>query len=168
MAGKSTFLRTIGINLVLAMAGAPVCAEKMHFRITTLFTSMNITDSLSMNESYFYAEVKRLRQLVDKSATTDHFFVLLDEILTGTNTRDKEIASKAFLQRLVELQITGIIATHDLSLTSLEEKYPEIISNKRFEVDLVNGKMEYDYTIKDGVAQNMNALELLRNMKLIP
>ncbi len=167
MAGKSTFLRTIGTNLVLAMNGAPVCADKLTFRITELFTSMNITDSLSMNESYFYAEVKRLRQLVDKASSADNIMVLLDEILTGTNTRDKEIASKAFLERLINMQVTSIIATHDLSLTSLEKTYPDKISNKSFEVDLVDGEMKYNYKIREGVAQNMNALELLKNMKLI-
>jgi energy-coupling factor transporter ATP-binding protein EcfA2 len=168
MAGKSTFLRTIGVNLVLAMNGAPVCAEELQFKITRIFTSMTITDSLAMNQSYFYAEVKRLRQLIDMASSAENILVLLDEILTGTNTRDKEIASKEFLKRLIKLKITSIIATHDLSLTTLEKDYPEKIQNKSFEVDMINGEMKYDYTIRDGIAKNMNALELLRNMKLIP
>ena len=167
MAGKSTFLRTIGVNLVLGMTGAPVCAGRMEFKITNLFTSMNITDSLSKNESYFYAEIKRLKQLIDQAAKKEDILVLLDEILTGTNTRDKEKASKAFLERLITMKVTSIIATHDLSLTSLEEKYPEQIHNKSFEVELVNGEMKYDYKLRNGIAQNMNALELLREMKLI-
>ncbi len=167
MAGKSTFLRTVGINLVLGMTGAPVCAGHMEFRITNLFTSMNITDSLSKNESYFYAEIKRLKQLIDQAAKKENILVLLDEILTGTNTQDKEKASKAFLERLITMKVTSIIATHDLSLTSLEEKHPEQILNKSFEVELVNGEMKYDYKLRDGIAQNMNALELLREMKLI-
>jgi DNA mismatch repair ATPase MutS len=167
MAGKSTFLRTIGVNLVLGMAGAPVCAGRMEFKITNLFTSMNITDSLSKNESYFYAEIKRLKQLIDQATKKEDILVLLDEILTGTNTRDKEKASKAFLERLVTMKVTSIIATHDLSLTTLEEKHPEQIHNKSFEVELVNGEMKYDFKLRDGIAQNMNALELLREMKLI-
>jgi len=167
MAGKSTFLRTIGVNLVLAMAGSVVCARDMHFRITRLFTSMNIIDSLSRNESYFYAEIKRLKQLTDHVMNTEHLFVLLDEILTGTNTRDKEKASKAFLKRLVEMQVTSVIATHDLSLTTLEEDYPRAIRNASFEVELEHGQMRYDYKLRQGVARNMNALDLLRDMGLI-
>ncbi len=167
MAGKSTFLRTIGVNLVLGMIGAPVCAAHIEFKLTNLFTSMNITDSLSKNESYFYAEIKRLKQLVDQAAKKENLLVLLDEILTGTNTRDKEKASKAFLERLITMQVTSIIATHDLSLTTLGEKHTDRIHNKSFEVELVNGEMKYDYKLRDGIAQNMNALELLREMKLI-
>ncbi|MCF8336261.1 MAG: hypothetical protein K9H65_06640 [Bacteroidales bacterium] len=167
MAGKSTFLRTVGINFVLGMIGAPVCATNMEFKISNLFTSMNITDSLSKNESYFYAEIKRLKKLIDKAAKKEDLMVLMDEILTGTNTRDKEKASKAILERLINMKVTGIIATHDLSLTTLEEKYPEQIHNKRFEVELADEKMKYDYKLRDGIAQNMNALELLRKMKLI-
>ena len=167
MAGKSTFLRTVGINMILGMAGAPVCAKKMKFKITSIFTSMNITDSLSENESYFYAEVKRLKQLIDAAMGKGDLLVLLDEILTGTNTKDKEIASKAFLERLLELKVTSLIATHDLSLTSLAEKYPDTIRNKSFEVDMENQKMHYDYKIRDGVAKNMNAMDLLKQMKLI-
>jgi DNA mismatch repair ATPase MutS len=167
MAGKSTFLRTIGVNMVLGMIGAPVCAKDMRFKITRLFTSMNITDSLSENESYFYAEVKRLKQLVDEAMRSSELLVLLDEILTGTNTKDKETASKAFLERLLGMKVTSLIATHDLSLTSLAEKYPDKIFNKSFEVDMVNQEMYYDYKIREGVAKNMNALDLLRQMKLI-
>ena len=167
MAGKSTFLRTIGVNMVLGMIGAPVCANRMKFKITRIFTSMNITDSLSKNESYFYAEVKRLKELVDEAMKGGELMVLLDEILTGTNTRDKETASKAFLERLIEMNITSLIATHDLSLTTLEEKHPETIHNKSFEVDMVHDQMHYDYKIRDGVAKNMNSLELLKQMRLI-
>ena len=167
MAGKSTFLRTIGVNLVLAMAGSPVCARDMSFRITHLFTSMNITDSLTRNESYFYAEIKRLKQLTDQAMHQENMLVLLDEILTGTNTRDKEKASKAFVKRLLKMNITSVIATHDLSLTSLEEEHPNAIRNTRFEVELENGHMKYDYKLREGVAQNMNALDLLRDMGLI-
>lgn len=167
MAGKSTFLRTAGVNLVLAMVGSPVCARDMSFRITHLFTSMNITDSLTRNESYFYAEIKRLKQLTDQALHQQNLLVLLDEILTGTNTRDKEKASKAFVRRLINMKVTSIIATHDLSLTSLEEEHPGAIRNACFEVELENGHMKYDYKLREGVAQNMNALALLRNMGLI-
>jgi len=124
-------------------------------------------DSLSENESYFYAEVKRLKQLIDAAMGGGDILVLLDEILTGTNTKDKETASKAFLERLLEMNITSLIATHDLSLTSLAEKHPNTIYNKSFEVDMVGQEMHYDYKIREGAAKNMNALELLRQMKLI-
>ncbi len=167
MAGKSTFLRTIGVNLVLAMAGTTVCARDMKFRITRLFTSMNITDSLTRNESYFYAEIKRLKQLTDHALKQGPLLVLLDEILTGTNTRDKEKASRAFVERLLQMKVNSIIATHDLSLTSLAQDHPGTLRNARFEVELENGRMKYDYKLRDGVAQNMNALDLLREMGLI-
>jgi DNA mismatch repair ATPase MutS len=167
MAGKSTFLRTIGVNLVLAMAGSVVCAGNMVFRITRLFTSMNITDSLAKNESYFYAEIKRLRQLTEHAMHHEHLLVLLDEILTGTNTKDKEKASKAFVRRLLGLKVTSIIATHDLSLTSLAEEHPRSIRNTSFEVELEGERMKFDYKLRDGVARNMNALALLRQMDLI-
>jgi len=167
MAGKSTFLRTIGVNLVLAMAGSVVCASNMTFRITRLFTSMNITDSLSKNESYFYAEIKRLRQLIEHAMHHDHLLVLLDEILTGTNTKDKEKASKAFVRRLLNMKVTSIIATHDLSLTTMAEEHPGSIRNTRFEVALEKGQMKFDYKLREGVARNMNALALLKEMGLI-
>jgi len=167
MAGKSTFLRTIGVNLVLAMAGSVVCARHMTFRLTRLFTSMNITDSLSRNESYFYAEIKRLRQLTEHALHHQHLLVLLDEILTGTNTKDKEKASKAFVNRLLKMKVTSVIATHDLSLTTMAEEHPDSIRNTRFEVGLEDGRMKFDYKLRVGVAQNMNALALLREMGLI-
>ncbi|MFW6101643.1 MAG: MutS-related protein, partial [Bacteroidota bacterium] len=162
-----TFLRTVGANLVLGMIGAPVCAEKQKFKTGDIFTSMNITDSLAKNESYFYAEIKRLKKLVDHAAHSEHLIVLLDEILTGTNTRDKEKASKAFLERLIQMRTTALIATHDLSLTDMENSHPQVIENKSFEVTLKNGEMSYDFILRNGIAHNMNALELLRQMKLI-
>jgi len=168
LAGKSTFLRTLGVNTVFAMIGVPVCASGFKFKPVDVFTSMKINDSLHDNESYFFAEIKRLRSLIDKASEKNRsYLVLLDEILTGTNTEDKEQASAKFIERLIQMNITTIIATHDLSLTKLENNYPEKIQNKSFEVSLNKGKMSFDYKLKDGIAQNMNALQLLKDLKLI-
>lgn len=168
MAGKSTFLRTAGIALVLAMAGAPVCAADFRFRITDLYTSMRTSDSLSKHESYFYAELKRLKHLIETIAGGRQVFVLLDEILKGTNTTDKQKGSVALLGRMLGLGATGIIATHDLSLTSLENEYPGRIMNRCFEVDIDGDRISFDYRLREGVTRKMNALLLMEQMGLLP
>lgn len=164
MAGKSTFLRSIGTNLILAMIGGPVHAQAMIFYPTQLMSSLRTTDSLSKHESYFYAEIKRLQKIVTRLRAGEEVFILLDEILKGTNSKDKEQGSKALLQQLVKLKTVGIIATHDLSLGKLEDEFSEIITNQCFEVDIINDQLAFDYTIRTGVAQNMNASFLLAKM----
>jgi hypothetical protein len=168
MAGKSTFLRTAGIAMVLAMAGAPVCAELFHFRIMEVYTSMRTSDSLSRNESYFYAELKRLKDLIERLESGKKVFVILDEILKGTNSIDKQKGSIALIQKMIGLGATGIVATHDLSLTSLDQVFPERIKNKCFEVDIEGEQIKFDYRLREGITSKMNALILMKQMGLLP
>ena len=164
MAGKSTFLRTVAVNMVLAMTGAPVCAEKMKFSPLKLFTSMRTTDSLSHNESYFYAELKRLKALKERLEKGEEIFFILDEILKGTNSTDKSLGSKLFLRKLIELGGTGLIATHDISLGEMETEYPVNVVNKCFEIEIDGENISFDYKLRDGITRKMNAAALMRQM----
>lgn len=167
MAGKSTFLRTIGINMMLAMTGAPVCASKYVFEPIQLFSSMRTSDSLSDQESYFFSELKRLKQIVDTLSEGKRLFIILDEILKGTNSKDKAEGSKQFMEKLLKTESLGIIATHDLSLCELENEFPKHITNYTFEVGFVNDELNFDYKLHKGICQNMNASFLLRKMGLV-
>ena len=167
MAGKSTFLRTIAVNYILAMTGAPVCAKNMKFIPGKLFTSMRTLDSLSDNESYFYAELRRLNILKSKIEKGDPVFFILDEILKGTNSADKSTGSKLFLQRVIAGGGTGLIATHDISLGNLESDYPGVIINKCFEIEIDGENISFDYKLRDGITQKMNAVFLMRQMGIL-
>ena len=167
MAGKSTFLRTIGVNMLLAMIGAPVRAEEVSLTPMQLFTSMRTSDSLAKNESYFYAELARLKFLLDNLRVNNETFIILDEILKGTNSEDKQKGSYKVLESIIHQKGTGIIATHDLSLTKIEEQYPTQISNHCFEVEINNAEINFDYKLYDGVTQKMNALLLMQQMGII-
>ncbi len=164
MAGKSTFLRTVAVNMILGMAGAPVCAEKMRFTPLELFTSMRTVDSLSNNESYFYAELKRLKALKERLEKGEDIFFILDEILKGTNSTDKSLGSKRFLRRVIDLGGTGLIATHDISLGEMEAEYPGNVVNKCFEIEIDGEKIDFDYLLRDGITRKMNAATLMRQM----
>lgn len=164
MAGKSTFLRAVGVNLIIAMCGMPVCAKKFEFKPIRLFSSMRTADSLSDSESYFYAELKRLKSIVDELKGGERLFVILDEILKGTNSKDKAEGSKKFVAQLIKYDLAGIIATHDLSLCTLQELYPQNIQNKYFDVEIVNDELDFDYKLKDGICSNMNAEYLMQKM----
>lgn len=168
MAGKSTYLRTIGINWLLASIGAPVCAKEMVWTPCTLFTSLRTTDSLIDNESYFFAELKRLKEMVDRMKKREKMFVILDEILKGTNSTDKQKGSMALVRQLIELNATGVIATHDLLLGSLADNYPGQIENFRFEADIIDDELTFSYRIQPGIAQNMNAFFLMKKMGIVP
>mgnify|MGYP001043967931 CR=1 FL=1 len=167
MAGKSTFLRTMAVNYILAMAGATVCAAEFKFRPVKLFTSMRTTDSLSNHESYFYAELKRLRLLKANVVNGEPVFFILDEILKGTNSRDKTLGSKLFIKRLIESGGTGLVATHDISLSELEAEYPGKIFNKCFEVEIDGENIRFDYILRDGVTHKMNAALLMKQMGIL-
>lgn len=167
MAGKSTFLRTVAINYLLAMAGAPVCAGKMTFKPMSLFTSMRTTDSLATNESYFYAELKRLRTLKARISNGEKLFFILDEILKGTNSDDKSLGSKLFIKRLVELGGTGLIATHDTSLGEMENDNPDAITNHCFEVELDGENILFDYRLREGITKKKNAVLLMKQMGIL-
>lgn len=164
MAGKSTFLRTIGVNLVLAAAGAPVKAQNMEFRPIKIFTSMRVRDSLSSRESTFYAELKRLRKIIETHNMGQQSLLLLDEILKGTNSRDKHFGSEMFIRQMIELNSAGLIATHDLELSKLEAEFPDHIRNYCFEVQINKQEFIYDYKLRSGVCQTMNATELMKKM----
>jgi len=164
MAGKSTFLRTVGVNFVLAMNGMPVCAKKFDFQNMELFSGMRTADSLKENESYFYAELKRLKYIIEKLKGGKPTFILLDEILKGTNSVDKAKGSWKFVEHLLKLEATGIVATHDLTLCNLEKDYPNDIKNKCFEVEIDEDKVNFDYKLRQGVTQNMNASLLMKQM----
>ena len=164
MAGKSTFLRTVGVNLILAHAGAPVCAKHMTLKPLKLFSSMRTTDSLQKNESYFFTELKRLKAIVDQLESGEALFIILDEILKGTNSKDKEQGSRAFLEKLLELKATGIVATHDLSLCTMMDEFPDRIRNMRFEIEIDDAGIHFDYLLRDGVCQNLNATFLMKQM----
>jgi len=164
MAGKSTYLRTVGINLILACAGAPVCATSLKFYPYKLVTNLRTSDSLTDNESYFFAELKRLKMIIDRLQSGEQLFIILDEILKGTNSKDKQKGSIALMKQLVSLDGNGIIATHDLVLGNLEQEFPDAIKNYRFEADIKDEQLSFTYKIREGVAQNMNASFLMKKM----
>lgn len=165
MAGKSTFLRSVGVNLTLAKAGFPVMAEKFIFPNMNLYSSMRTSDNLSDETSYFHAELLRLRFIMDAIERGEPVFIILDEILKGTNSKDKEEGSAKFLQKLSDLGARGIIATHDLSLTNLADQNKQMI-NLYFDTKIEGEDISFDYIMRDGVAKNMNASFLLKKMKL--
>ena len=167
MAGKSTFLRTVGVNMVLAYAGSPVCAERLTLTCIPLFTSMRTTDNLSKGTSYFHAELLRLKKLVERASQGTPLFIILDEMLKGTNSHDKLNGSLKFLVKLLDLSVSGIIATHDLALGELADSYPSNFRNLCFEIDNTEDGIIYDYKLKKGISKNMNASILLEKMGLI-
>ncbi len=176
MAGKSTFLRTVSLSIVMANIGLPVCAKSFNYSPIKLITSMRTSDSLSEDESYFFSELKRLKYIVDaisektSSLTEDQdenkYFIILDEILKGTNSHDKAIGSRKFVEKLVNSNATGIIATHDLSLCEITKTLKEV-KNYYFDAEIINDELHFDYTFKKGICQNMNASFLLRKMEIV-
>ena len=165
MAGKSTFLRTVSLSIVMANCGLPVCAETFKYAPIKLVTSMRTSDSLTEDESYFYSELKRLKFIVDEIATED-YFIILDEILKGTNSKDKAIGSKKFVEKLTKSKSTGIIATHDVSLCELENEFSGI-KNYYFDAEIIEDELHFDYTFKKGICKNMNASFLLKTMEIV-
>ena len=169
MAGKSTFLRTVSLSIVMANIGLPVCAKSFEYSPIKLITSMRTSDSLADDSSYFFAELKRLKFIVDEinpESSKENYFIILDEILKGTNSTDKAIGSKKFVQKLVASKSTGIIATHDLSLCEIEKELSEV-QNYYFDAEIINDELNFDYKLKNGVCKNMNASFLLKKMEII-
>lgn len=168
MAGKSTFLRTIGVNFVLASIGSSVCASYYEFKPCSLFTSMRTTDSLGKNESYFYAEVLRLKKLKDIIGKGLPLLIIADELFSGTNSEDKQKASIAFIKNLLKYNnLTTFIATHDLSVTKLENEFSAKIMNYCFEIEHTQNVISYDYKIKRGITKSHNALVLLNQLGIL-
>ncbi len=163
MAGKSTFLRSVGINCVLAMNGMPVFAESLRLSVFGLFTSMRTADDLTRGISYFNAELLRLRALMEGCGDGGRTLVILDEILKGTNSLDKLNGSRLFLGEMCRRRVTGIVATHDLELSRMEEEMPDRFHNWCFEIGL-GRDVTYTYRITPGVARNQNATFLLGRM----
>ncbi|MFK7832467.1 MAG: DNA mismatch repair protein MutS [Winogradskyella sp.] len=166
MAGKSTFLRTVALHIVMANVGLPICAKQSKYKPIKLITSMRTTDSLTDDSSYFFSELTRLKFVVDTVEKDTSYFIILDEILKGTNSTDKAIGSRKFVEKLVKLNATGIIATHDLSLTEIETEL-EAVKNYYFDAEIINDELYFDYKLKQGVCQNMNASFLLKKMEIV-
>lgn len=165
MAGKSTFLRTVALQIVMANVGLPVCATSCDYVPTKLITSMRTVDSLADEASYFFAELTRLKYIVDE-IESDKYFIVLDEILKGTNSTDKAMGSRKFVERLVKANAIGIIATHDLSLCEVADELPQV-QNYYFDAEIIDDELNFDYTLKQGICQNMNASFLLKKMNIV-
>ena len=165
MAGKSTFLRAVSLAIVMSNTGLPICAENVEYNPVKLITSMRTSDSLNDDESYFYAELKRLKFIVNE-IKTENYFIILDEILKGTNSMDKAIGSKKFIEKLNKSNSTGIIATHDVSLCELSLEYMTI-ENYYFDAEIIDNELHFDYKMKNGVCKNMNASFLLKKMEIV-
>jgi hypothetical protein len=164
MAGKSTFLRTIGINTVLALCGAPVCADEMKVSVITVITYMRIKDSLNESTSTFKAELDRLQMLLKAVESDQKVFFLIDEMLRGTNSVDKYLGSKAVIEQLIRKKAVGMVATHDLQIAELETKHPDYIRNFYFDIQVKDNEMLFDYKIKHGECKTFNASLLLKQI----
>ncbi len=164
MAGKSTFLRTIGINTVLALSGAPVCANSMTVSVITIVTYMRIKDSLNESTSTFKAELDRLQMLLKAVESDQKVFFLIDEMLRGTNSVDKYLGSKAVIVQLTRKKAVGMVATHDLQIAELESAYPDYVRNFYFDIKVKDGEMLFDYKIKHGECKTFNASLLLKQI----
>ncbi|MBK6384447.1 MAG: hypothetical protein IPF69_13525 [Chitinophagaceae bacterium] len=164
MAGKSTFLRSIGVNIVLAMMGSPVCAKRLTVSPMKIMSSMRVSDNLEESTSTFYAELKKLKEIIDAVYENKKAFLLLDEILRGTNSADRHTGSKALIKQLIQHKAAGLIATHDLELAKLADEFPGSIHNYHFDVQVANDELYFDYKLKRGVCQSMNASILMKKI----
>ncbi|MBW2295469.1 MAG: DNA mismatch repair protein MutS, partial [Deltaproteobacteria bacterium] len=166
MSGKSTYLRTAGCNILLALTGAPVRAESLRLTPLAIAASIQINDSLLEGTSHFYAEIKRLRQIVKLCDGELPVLFLLDEILHGTNSHDRRIGASAVVKGLVERGALGLVTTHDLALAKIADEMSPAIANVHFQDHLEDGKMMFDYRMRPGVVEKSNALELMRAVGL--
>ena len=162
MSGKTTLLRAMGLNALIALAGGPVCARSLSLSSLTVVSSMRVRDSLEQGVSYFHAEVRRLKSVVDAVvASHGQALFLLDEILTGTNTRDRQLASRHVLALLLRHGAIGAVTTHDLGLATIAEELPEQVHNVHFRDSVADGVMTFDYRMREGVVDTTNALRVL-------
>ena len=167
MSGKTTFLRAIGVNLLLAQCGAPVCAGSFSFTPMQLLSSLRVSDSLQEQTSYFMAELKKLQQIVRRLQEEVPALVLIDEILRGTNSEDKTYGSEHYIRKLLQYRCLSLFATHDLSLGKLEEEKPGVVSNYCFESVIEDGELHFNYQLQRGIARNRNASFLMKKMEII-
>ena len=154
------------MQIVMGNLGLPTCGEETSYKPIKLITSMRTVDSLDEETSYFFAELKRLKYIKDK-VKNENYFIILDEILKGTNSKDKADGSKRFLKNLVNENLNGIIATHDLSLCELATEMPQI-HNYFLDAEIIDDELHFDYKFKEGICKNMNATFLLEKMELVP
>lgn len=166
MSGKSTFLRSLGINMVLSGIGAPVCATKANVHPLPILVSMRLSDSLSDSESYFFAEIKRLKLIMD-SLSNKRAFVLLDEILRGTNSDDKRNGTIEVVKKMISKKAIGAIATHDIEVCFTTNEFPNQLINKCFEVEIVSDDLHFDYRLREGICKNKSATFLMKKMEII-
>lgn len=166
MSGKSTFLRALGVNLVLAKAGSVICAKQAAIRPMDLLVFMRLDDSLSENESYFFAEIKRLK-MISEISKQKPCFILLDEMLKGTNSNDKRNGTVQFIKKMISHKAVGVIATHDLEVCNLTNHFPNYLVNNYFEVEIIDEKLHFDYKLRNGVCANQSASFLMKKMKIV-
>jgi DNA mismatch repair ATPase MutS len=166
MSGKSTLLRAIGINVVLAMAGAPVRAARLRLTPLRVGASIRVNDSLQEGSSRFYAEITRLRQILDLAASDPSLLFLLDELLQGTNSNDRRVGGEGIVRAFVDRGAIGLVSTHDLALTNIGGTLEGRVRNVHFQDELAQGRMTFDYTLREGVVTKSNGLELMRSIGL--
>jgi ABC-type branched-subunit amino acid transport system ATPase component len=166
MSGKSTFLRSLGINMVLGGIGSVVCASKANIHPLPVLVSMRLSDSLADSESYFFAEIKRLKQIMD-ALEERPAFVLLDEILRGTNSDDKRNGTIEVVKKIIAKKAIGAIATHDIEVCLTTNEYPDILTNQCFEVEIQNNELHFDYKLRNGICKNKSATFLMQKMGVI-
>ena len=166
MSGKSTFLRTLGVNMLLAQVGLPVCAREAAIHPLPLLVSMRLSDSLSDGKSYFFAEINRIEQIMT-ALKRERCMVLLDEILRGTNSEDKQYGTIKIIERLLSLKAIGIVATHDIEVCKTADRYSQQLQNKCFESYIHEGELSFDYKLREGICQNKNATFLMEKLGII-
>ncbi|MCD0467302.1 DNA mismatch repair protein [Flavobacterium sp. ENC] len=166
MSGKSTFLRSLGVNMVLGGIGSVVCASEATIHPLPVLVSMRLSDSLADSESYFFAEIKRLKQIMD-ALENQPAFVLLDEILRGTNSDDKRNGTIEVVKKIIARKAIGAIATHDIEVCLTTNEYPETLTNQCFEVEIQNNDLHFDYKLRSGICKNKSATFLMQKMGVI-
>jgi DNA mismatch repair ATPase MutS len=169
MAGKSTFLRSVGVNVVLAMMGSAVYAKSFTVSNMKVISSMRVSDNLEENTSTFYAELKKLKEVIEAVYQNEKVFLLLDEILRGTNSADRHAGSKALIKQLIQHNAVGLIATHDLELAKLADDpiaigFPSKLHNYHFDVQVTGDELYFDYKLKRGICTSMNASLLMKKI----
>jgi hypothetical protein len=164
MAGKSTFLRSVGVNIVLSMMGSAVHAESFTVSNMKVISSMRVSDNLEENTSTFYAELKKLKEVIEAVYRNEKVFLLLDEILRGTNSADRHTGSKALIKQLIQHNAAGLIAIHDLELAKLADEFPSKLHNYHFDVQVAGDELYFDYKLKRGICKSMNASLLMKKI----
>jgi DNA mismatch repair ATPase MutS len=168
MTGKSTFIRTIGVNLILAYLGVPVRARSFIVPLLRIYTAIRISDSVQDDISYFKAELNRMQQLMQTVKDSDiPYFILLDEPLRGTNSTDKQLGTQSIMEKLLQFNAIGIVATHDTGLCRLEQAHPRKISNYHFESEVTDAGLKFDFKLKPGGSTSNNATILMKLMGIV-